>query len=1502
MLRFVYTFTIALQFVFSFASFGQIKTSNGNLPPLLPGFLTLHINTSSYFYQANEKVHFSVFVLNPGTLAPIQMHYGLNLTVLDSRGQKINSVAYYSNSGMVSNVLPAQLFASGGTFTLIAEVTYNGNKFTSRRNIVVQSVIRNNFLFTIDTDKEHYSPGDSMSIKLNVRQANGEAVKFTEIHLAEQFRSAVVNTYLIKSNQNGEAIIRLKINPAYHVNDLVFSAQVLYQHQRFAKTERINLNINDFKINAYIENGAYHSEIDNPIVLICSNKQSELSSHSFWIIHPALHDSTLLHSDAFGLCRYTLKKGISPADIRIRPANQAPLYLNLSLVYNNKISMGVSRKTTKNIRFSVYSAGNRELLLLSHMRGIKIEKRKIKVLAGWNFFDVDISNAQQGVLQTLLMDSNYHVLSEKLSYLHTHKSLHFKLDKYKLQANDYDKIQVSVTDHLGKPVKGIFSVSITDENNFVTLKDKQAKINENLLFENELYYPVKDIGKLFETKNDSLLDMFLTGCSMKNNFWKQILLDDNEQKALFCYQFKIYKNSGNYNHNVQSIEKLLFDSDKGKYAALLRDDGTVLVPTDEISFPAKCHIRFGKIKEVYMIEKHQAQIVLLRDSVFLTNKKPEENFIVLQNPVKTLIQIVDPVKPVEEATNLGGVSGRGSRLDGVTYYIDGVRVNSSSLTQSFSCGLSCYCSRSSYSCGYNSYTLNKSGLRSFNSIASLSAGVTKTQYGISGRGSRIDGTAYYIDGVKIMNPYPDFLTIEKMSRISNPNSLPTSGLPQTNDLEGGISGYGNYYSNGYYHASERRPQFVFSNIEPESHTYATNFDYVAQHEEEEELSCYYFYSHFKTNEEGKAQLEIMTPDRVMTWHINIQGSGNMSCGYFDSSISILQPVYMLIKTPAIMVKDDSANIEITITNEQNRPLQAELHDISHPENMIYIPEIAANSSYSYIEKRIFKTDGDIHYLLTYNHDKQQEIHRFVKIIENNYKKTESYQILSSGKHDVYIRNGNIQHTMIIKSYNPVYFSLESYLNTMIQEPHGCFEQVSSTNYPNILAFKLLQTKNKNNLSALERQKNILISGYRQLVKYETPTGGFSWYGTESGNEALTAMGLLQFKKLSDCQIPIDGDMLQRNKKWLLNRQNNSGKYIQTQGRYGFSNTAPEVAHAYITYVLSEIGEITLEKAINIIKHDLDQSPNLYNTALLCAILMKQGNENYSIYLQQLKTAFDAIKNKQVKSYTIKTIVNSSTAGAINETFALIASSIFSQKRTTEYAFAKQICDDLNSQDKFSWGNMQSKAFVLEAISHQDMIFSSPEQQPYLLKYSVNGISNEKTINPLLQESIDLSSYLKEGKNTVTFEFQSVNNIELSIEQINLLPFAIKSNSDFVLSAEFDKIIYKQSEVAFYHIKIKNTSKEILPQSVAIISIPTGMNIDPAELQFLTLQKICDFYEIKDNQIYLYWEEMNTGQTVDFKLPFICETSGRFTLTACNVYKYYQPENKTFFLPKPIVIH
>lgn len=95
------------------------------------------------------------------------------------------------------------------------------------------------------------------------------------------------------------------------------------------------------------------------------------------------------------------------------------------------------------------------------------------------------------------------------------------------------------------------------------------------------------------------------------------------------------------------------------------------------------------------------------------------------------------------------------------------------------------------------------------------------------------------------------------------------------------------------------------------------------------------------------------------------------------------------------------------------------------------------------------------------------------------------------------------------------------MSALIREPHGCFEQTSSTTYPMVMALKLLKEMVSSG-SLVEKEDLVRVKkwiqdieeklkrGYEKLIGFETSTKGYEWFGKAPGHEALTAYGLAQF--------------------------------------------------------------------------------------------------------------------------------------------------------------------------------------------------------------------------------------------------------------------------------------------------------------------------------------------------------------------------------------------------------
>src|SRR4029079_18828958 len=88
--------------------------------------------------------------------------------------------------------------------------------------------------------------------------------------------------------------------------------------------------------------------------------------------------------------------------------------------------------------------------------------------------------------------------------------------------------------------------------------------------------------------------------------------------------------------------------------------------------------------------------------------------------------------------------------------------------------------------------------------------------------------------------------------------------------------------------------------------------------------------------------------------------------------------------------------------------------------------------------------------------------------------------------------GSLQTSL--KLYRNIEGQLLDGIESMLREPYGCFEQTSSSTYPNIYVLKYLKESGKSNPDIEKKALGYIERGYSRLIGYETSQNGFEWFG------------------------------------------------------------------------------------------------------------------------------------------------------------------------------------------------------------------------------------------------------------------------------------------------------------------------------------------------------------------------------------------------------------------------
>ena len=187
------------------------------------------------------------------------------------------------------------------------------------------------------------------------------------------------------------------------------------------------------------------------------------------------------------------------------------------------------------INSSIHSPQS-NLLLLIHIRGKLIH-------AQWLSSDkketimIEKDKCPSGIVQCLLLDNSYNVLSERLGFIPYRKIIecNVKYDKINYGKRELIHTNLSVTDAKGKPIKSNLSISVTDK--LVGVTDTAHHILSTLLLSSELKGRIETPSYYFQENPEAVesLDLLLMTqgwkryslpCALKREFKKPLLMPE----------------------------------------------------------------------------------------------------------------------------------------------------------------------------------------------------------------------------------------------------------------------------------------------------------------------------------------------------------------------------------------------------------------------------------------------------------------------------------------------------------------------------------------------------------------------------------------------------------------------------------------------------------------------------------------------------------------------------------------------------------------------------------------------------------------------------------------------------------------------------------------------------------------------------------------------------------------------------------------------------------------
>jgi hypothetical protein len=505
--------------------------------------------------------------------------------------------------------------------------------------------------------------------------------------------------------------------------------------------------------------------------------------------------------------------------------------------------------------------------------------------------------------------------------------------------------------------------------------------------------------------------------------------------------------------------------------------------------------------------------------------------------------------------------------------------------------------------------------------------------------------------------------------------------------------------------------------------------------------------------------------------------------------------------------------------------------------------------------------------------------------------------------------------------------LQKGLEALLREPCGCFEQSSTSNYPNVLIMNYLKDTDQTNPTVETRAKQLMDRGYRQLTSFEcldpakqSDKRGYEWFGgTALAHEALTAYGLLQFRDMAKVH-KVDAVMLERTRKYLMDQRDGKGGFKRNPRALDTFGRAPEhITNAYIVWALTESGnEDNVDLELSTLHTQAQKSNDPYFVALVANSLINRRKSDDAVDL--LKTLIKAQQEDGHLDAKETSITGSGGRDLQIETTALTVLGWLKAHRPDQFKAPVEKAVKWIGKQRGGYGGFgstQSTILALKAlIAFTRDNKKTPEAGDLILFVNDREVSR-KHFEAGTQDGLvvsvpaDKEELFKEGANKVRLEITGKNAFPYTLTwAYNTRKPVNPEKAPVHLTTGLSKTRATEGETVRLTAVVENKSGKGQGMTVAILGLPAGLNLpeDMKQLEELARLRengskpgVISFYELRGRELVLYWRDLAPAKKIEVNLDLVCRIPGEYRGPASRAYLYYNADDKFWTDPLSMAI-
>ncbi len=696
-----------------------------------------------------------------------------------------------------------------------------------------------------------------------------------------------------------------------------------------------------------------------------------------------------------------------------------------------------------------------------------------------------------------------------------------------------------------------------------------------------------------------------------------------------------------------------------------------------------------------------------------------------------------------------------------------------------------------------------------------------------------------------------------------------------------------------------------------------------------------------TDDQGRATLELPFADSITTWRLTASGSSRGGLlGGVTAPLRVFQDFFVDLDLPVALTRNDEVAFPVAVYNYLKTPqnvtltLQSEswfeLIDAGGFTRQLSLqPGEVTSVRFRIKAKKV----GTFPLTVQAQGSKMSDaIKRSIEVLADGERMEQVFSDRLQGgvQHKIRIPAEAIPEAskLFVKVYPGVISQVVEGMEGMLRMPTGCFEQTSSSAYPNILVVDYIKKSRQASPALLARAETFLSAGYQRLLTFERPGGGFDWWGTGEPLIWLSAYGLQEFNDMARV-YPIDRAILDRTRTWLMSQQDKDGTWSKIGSTHGESiermGDPKLLLTSYVAWsILDSMDKpagwqkspdgVKLGQAISYIRKHAPKADNAYILALAANALAAWDAKDDSTHdvLKQLLVKLDGLQQRKPEWKAIcfpaggQSISYGRDDALVVETTALATLAMLKHGGFTNSVnqALTYLVKTKNAQGH--WGSTQATILALKAMILG--LGGTPPKEAVPFSIHVNGKKvadgevNER--NADLLQQFDLTAHLVTGESDIAIEAKGETPLTYQVVARHFEPRRERPQPEkpiLTVNVEYDRTTLSTADLLKAQATLRYSGKVPTYNVIVDLPIPPGFTVDAGDFAELVAAKKVQKFSVTARQVILYLGDVRPASEHRFDYALKPKYPIKAQAAPAVAYEYYTPANRAESKPVQLTV-